>query len=147
MQDDSSVFQGTLPEGCQLCRQGAKMVLLITGLCRRRCFYCPLSSEKRGRDVVFADEMPVEEMPHIIEEAEAIDALGTGITGGDPLLVLSRTLRVIELLKRHFGDEHHIHLYTGTPASMEQVQSLAQAGLDELRFHPPPGMWTRLGPF
>jgi len=95
-----SMVMGRLPRGCVLCQKGAKLVLLITGRCAAGCYYCPLSAEKAGRDVMFADEMRARSENDVLLEARLIDALGTGITGGDPLCVPVRTLRFIRLLKR-----------------------------------------------
>ncbi|MDI6708939.1 MAG: radical SAM protein, partial [Candidatus Thermoplasmatota archaeon] len=135
---------GKLPRGCKYCAKGAKLVLLVTGLCKRKCFYCPLSKEKRNKDVVFANERRVKCYNDIIEEAELINALGTGITGGDPMLVPKRTLRYIELIKEVFGEKHHTHLYTTGEFKRGLVRELACAGLDEIRFHPPIKYWDRL---
>ena len=130
-------------KGCELCALGAKMVLFVTGLCDAGCFYCPLSREKMNRDVIFADEMPVHSDEDILLEARLIDALGTGITGGDPMKRLERTIHYIHLLKENFGREHHIHLYTAS-GGKEDIEKLAQAGLDEMRFHPPPPLWKKM---
>ncbi len=138
-----SRYTGALPLGCKLCTEGAKLVLLVTGRCPRRCHYCPLSSQKKGRDVFYANERRISKVLEALEEADLMDALGTGITGGDPLAVMERTVASIRALKRHFGDEHHIHLYTSTTAPAK-IDRLARAGLDEIRFHPPPGLWGRL---
>ena len=119
------------------------MVLLVTGRCGAGCYYCPLSSEKSGKDVVFADEMRVRQPRDILEEARLIDAEGTGITGGDPLCAPERTLRFIRLLKKKFGRGHHIHLYTSGRFPPRLVRRLAEADLDEIRFHPAPGTWER----
>ena len=88
-----------LPQGCRSCRQGAKLVLLVTGKCDTGCFYCPLSSEKRGRSVTFADEVRVMKEEDVIDEARSIGAKGTGITGGDPLKATELVIRYIRLLK------------------------------------------------
>ena len=135
--ENSSLLKGKLPKGCELCEQGAKMVLLITGLCKIPCFYCPLSFKKKGNDVIYANEKLAKNDDDIIDEAKKIDALGTGITGGDPILVFERTIKYIELLKKHFGKEHHIHLYTASIPTEEQIKNLAENGLDEIRFHLP----------
>ncbi|GIS43904.1 MAG: hypothetical protein Ct9H90mP16_09740 [Candidatus Poseidoniales archaeon] len=38
-------------------------------------------------------------------------------------------------MKRAFGPNHHIHLYTSIPFKPEVAEQLADAGLDEIRFH------------
>ena len=108
-----SKYTARLPQGCRSCRQGAKLVLLVTGKCDTGCFYCPLSSEKRGRSVTFADEARVTKDEDVIDEARSIGAKGTGITGGDPLKAMDLTLRYIRLLKMHLrrGASHpFVHL-------------------------------------
>lgn len=138
-----SAYTGRLPEGCVLCEKGAKLVLLVTGKCSRRCCYCPLSAEKRGKDVFFANERRIVSTREVIDEAKLMDALGTGVTGGDPLAVVDRTVDCIRSLKRSFGSGHHIHLYTST-TTPARISRVAEAGLDEIRFHPPISLWTRL---
>ena len=138
--ENGSFVRGNLPEGCVLCGPGRKMVLFVTGLCDSSCFYCPLSEHKKNTDVVYADEMPVRSDEDVITEARLIGAKGTGITGGDPLKTPRRTEHYIRLLKESFGKEHHIHLYTAT-FDYRRVKALADAGLDEIRFHPPPETW------
>ena len=103
---------GKLPKGCQLCVQGKKLVLFVTGLCPRCCYYCPISDKKYRKDVIYADEWPVTNIHQIIEEAKLINAKGAGITGGDPLCRLWRALFCIRRLKKEFGKGFHIHLYT-----------------------------------
>ncbi|MGB9246611.1 MAG: radical SAM protein, partial [Methanoregula sp.] len=98
----------TLAKGCTLCYQGAKMVLFVTGRCRRSCWYCPLSSERKGKDVVFANERRIEAPEEAVSLAERMSALGTGITGGEPLLCIDRVNEYSKALKDHFGKEHHI---------------------------------------
>jgi hypothetical protein len=117
------------------------MVLFVTGLCSFHCFYCPVSDEKMYKDVVFADEKRVERDEDVLEEARAIRAKGAGITGGDPLEAVDRTCHYIRLLKREFGPEFHTHLYTMS-TDPAKIRQLAAAGLDEIRFHVPPGLWT-----
>ena len=131
-----------LPPGCRICRQGAGLVLFVTGRCERSCFYCPISEERRGQDVVFADEQLVQKTADILEEARAIGALGTGITGGEPLLRLDYVLECVTALKREFGPEHHIHLYSGILPEKGVLEKLKHAGLDEIRFHPPVSEWS-----
>ncbi|MFX1559958.1 MAG: radical SAM protein [Promethearchaeota archaeon] len=119
------------------------MVLFVTGLCESSCYYCPLSQDKSGRDVVFADEMPITDDADILFEAKAIRGEGAGISGGDPLCDLDRTLKYIQLLKREFGPSFHLHLYTSqTDVSQDVLNKLQKAGLDEIRFHPQTNDWS-----
>jgi pyruvate formate-lyase activating enzyme-like uncharacterized protein len=140
---NGSAYTVRLPIGCRHCARGGKLVLLVTGKCDSGCYYCPLSLEKRGGGLVFADEMKVESDADIFEEAGLIDATGTGITGGDPLYDASETARLIRLLKERLGDRHHIHLYTST-TDRASIDKVVRAGLDEIRFHPPVSIWDRL---
>jgi pyruvate formate-lyase activating enzyme-like uncharacterized protein len=117
------------------------MVLLITGRCDESCYYCPLSREKKGRDVVYANELLVSSEDDVLHEAEMIRATGTGITGGDPLCVPDRTMGYIRLLKSRFGGTHHVHLYTSTVDKV-LFEEIEGAGLDELRLHPMVSDWA-----
>ncbi len=150
-----SAYTGVLPDGCKECAKGAKLVLLVTGKCDSACWYCPLSEEKKRRPVVFANEKKVDNDEEVVEEARAIDATGTGITGGDPLCekdftmdadsnyVISqseRTIMYIQMLKSEFGKDHHIHLYTRS-TDIDAIRRAYDSGLDEIRFHPPMEQW------
>jgi len=139
----NSFCTGRLPAGCRQCSTGAKMVLLVTGQCPANCFYCPLSAKKRGHDVIYANELQVHDDEDILDEGDAIEASGTGITGGEPLLVPRRAARYIQLLKQHFGTGHHVHLYTAH-MDRSKIERLIDAGLDELRLHPPVSVWSHI---
>jgi pyruvate formate-lyase activating enzyme-like uncharacterized protein len=132
-----SYTTGKLPRGCQLCVQGSKLVLFVTGLCSMKCYYCPISDVKRNKDDIWANEWKIEKVEDIITEAKLCDAKGAGLTGGDPILKLDRTISLINLLKKYFRKEFHIHLYTPTKLiTEEKLKKLYKAGLDEIRFHP-----------
>jgi pyruvate formate-lyase activating enzyme-like uncharacterized protein len=133
----------SLSQGCVLCHQGAKMVLFVTGRCHRTCWYCPLSSERKGTDTVFANEHPVDIPAQIIEVARKMSALGTGITGGEPLLVLDNVTEYCRLLKEHFGPGHQIHLYTAKAPTDEELAQM-QGLVDEIRLHPPHESWGEI---
>ena len=140
-----NVVYGRLPQGCRLCLRGLKSVIFVTGLCPRRCFYCPISLERRGHDSFYANERPVGSVGELVAEVAAAGSRGAGLTGGDPLARLERTLEVIRALKESFGSGFHIHLYTsGELLSEQALDGLSRAGLDELRLHPEPADAARL---
>jgi pyruvate formate-lyase activating enzyme-like uncharacterized protein len=121
--------------GCVQCQKGSKLVLFVTGHCHWMCDYCPLSENRREVDVMFANERPCTSLDEVIEEARAMKATGTGITGGDPLMAREQSLEAIRRLKQEFGEAHHIHMYTSIPFPEHQARDFAEAGLDEIRFH------------
>jgi len=134
-----------ISKGCEQCARGGKMVLFVYGYCDQRdCFYCPLGENRKNVTDVYANERKVEDDQDILDEARRMDALGSSITGGEPQEVLDRTCRYISLLKNEFGEDHHIHLYTGITGGRENMRRLAAAGLDEIRFHPPVEQWGDL---
>ncbi len=129
--------------GCTLCREGAKLVLFVTGRCDRGCWYCPLSAERKGTDRVWANDREVTDDDALLAEARVMSALGTGVTGGDPLLALDRVVRYCRLLKETFGPDHQVHLYTGRAPTDDELDALVGL-VDEIRLHPPHEDWGRI---
>jgi pyruvate formate-lyase activating enzyme-like uncharacterized protein len=129
-----------LAKGCRQCVLGRKLVVFVTGICPKNCFYCPLSEQKKNTDVIYANERQLideNEINALIEESKACKAKGAGFTGGDPLSRIDRTCRYIKALKKEFGKKYHIHLYTILESLRpERLKMLEEAGLDELRVHP-----------
>ena len=129
-----------MTQGCKYCVLGEKSVLFITGLCKKGCFYCPLPESRKNKDVVYINERKLsnhDAVNEAIEEIKLCSSKGVGITGGDPLLVLARTINFIKKLKQKFGKGFHIHIYLPTDNSNKSnLERLAKAGIDEIRFHP-----------
>jgi len=126
---------GELCDGCRMCVKGEKLVLFITGVCPRSCYFCPLSDEKYHKDVMYANERKISNVDELIEEAKISGARGCGITGGDPLVCIEKTCKAIKRLKQNFKN-FHIHLYTSLNLIDEKkIKKLEDAGLDEIRFH------------
>jgi len=119
---------------------GRKLVVFVTGICPKDCFYCPLSEQKKNKDVIFANERPLKDendVKSLVDEAVISKSWGAGFTGGDPLVKIERTCKFIKILKKRFGKKFHIHLYTILESlNSERLKKLEDAGLDELRLHP-----------
>jgi len=130
-----SIVSGKLPEGCEICRKGAKAVLFITGKCESNCYYCPISHKRDGSERIWINEREVECFQDIYTEIDNLKALGTSITGGEPLNTFDKVLKSIHNLKDEYGESHHIHLYTSKAVEEERLMSLDSAGLDEIRYH------------
>ena len=93
-------------EGCIQCQEGSKMVLFVTGKCHWGCDYCPLSDNRRESPDMFANERRCTDFSEVIQEAKAMNATGTGITGGDPLLDAQKSIEAISVLKAELGKQH-----------------------------------------
>jgi len=136
-------FSGKLTEGCKQCITGRKSVIFLTGICHYKCFYCPISDDKRRVDIVKVNELILKQpdtttaIKKMLNEITLCQSTGCSFTGGDPLAKIERTTKYIKELKKHFGNKFHIHLYTSLEfLTQEKIDQLAKAGLDEIRFHP-----------
>lgn len=136
-------YCGKLAKGCVQCIAGRKSVLFITGFCHYKCFYCPISDDKRKVDICKINEQIIhnpdsqEGLDVLFNEIRLCQSKGVGITGGDPLARLERTCNYIKALKNEFGDDFHTHLYTPPElVNVDSLKALESAGLDEIRFHP-----------
>ncbi len=128
---------GCPAEGCKYCVKGEKLVLFITGICSQRCNFCPVSEKKFGADDIYANEWKISSKEDMLEEIKLTDAQGAGITGGDPLCKIDRTVEYIKFLKEKKRKQFHIHLYTPFKlVTEENMKALFESGLDEIRFHP-----------
>jgi hypothetical protein len=125
-----------IPEGCKHCVKGRKLVLFISGVCSRNCFYCSLSEKRKNKDIIWANERRCKNIREVIEEIKESNADSAGITGGDPLLHLGRTIKFAKELKMEFGKKFHIHIYLPTDlVTWEKLNRLSKV-IDEIRFHP-----------
>lgn len=123
-------------KGCRQCIKGEKLVLFISGKCLRNCWYCSLSKKRKNMDKIWANEREISNAKELIEETEQSRAKGAGITGGDPLLFLSRTIKFAKALKRKFGKKFHIHIYLPTKLiNKKNIKKLSKCA-DEFRLHP-----------
>jgi len=132
-----------LSSGCKLCFEGAKLVLFITGLCQRSCWYCPLSAQRKDTDVIFANEHRITSPEDMLAVARKMSALGTGITGGEPFLVPERLVAYATALKNTFGTDHQIHLYSGMAPERDDLVRVSGL-VDEIRLHPPHEEWESI---
>lgn len=132
----SSYFLKDICKGCKYCIKGKKLVLFITGKCSRNCIYCPLSKKRKNIDKVWANERFCKNEREAVQEARESNALGAGITGGDPLLVLSRTIKYSKALKKEFGKKFHIHIYLPTKLIDKEKILRLKPVIDEIRMHP-----------
>lgn len=126
------------PRGCKLCMEGKKFQIHTTFTCNKRCGFCPIPFNKMGLDIIKVNNYEIE--PNLLDSLldqvipKNKSMLGAALSGGEPILVLGRVIKIIKRLKSEFGSNFHIHLYTnGSRLTNQTVAELVDIGLDELR--------------
>jgi pyruvate formate-lyase activating enzyme-like uncharacterized protein len=122
-----------LSNGCRLCGEGTWSCLFINGICNARCFYCP--TEQPSKSEPMTNGIPFGTPRDYVDYMRLFKFRGASISGGEPLLTFQRTFRYISEIKKAFGDNIYLWLYTnGILADRENLSKLKAAGLDEIRF-------------
>lgn len=125
---------GELSPSCSSCLRGGMLVVGVTELCMRACYYCPNPTQRA--DQSYAGDIVAKDDDDIVREARLINASSACITGGEPLIKPERAARFIAVLKQEFGPGFQTHLYTCMASIPERsFRMLREAGLDEIRFH------------
>jgi pyruvate formate-lyase activating enzyme-like uncharacterized protein len=136
--DDKKLFIGKLSKGCESCGKGTWACMYINLGCTRDCFFCmedkPENQEKGSAS--FIEKTPIRNRKDLIHILKELKSDACGISGGEPLLVLSKAERYISYIKEVFGSSFRIHLYTnGDLIKTGILRRLKNAGLDEIRFN------------
>ena len=132
----SSYGLNDLPEGCKYCVKGEKLVLFISGICTRNCWYCSLSDKRKNKNIIWANEREIKNTKEFLKEIKESNATSMGITGGDPLLFLKRTINYAKTAKKAFGKKFHIHIYLPTKFVNKNNLKKLSKYIDEIRFNP-----------
>jgi uncharacterized protein len=130
-----SYKNNSICNGCKFCLKGQKLVLFIGGKCSRKCWYCSLSEGRKNSTQMWANERPCKSTSDIIKEAIDSNAKGAGITGGDPLVYFSETIKAAKALKKKFGKSFHIHIYLPLNLVSKEKLTALEKYIDEVRFH------------
>ena len=87
-----------IAEGCKFCVKGEKLVLFVSGVCSINCWYCSLSKKRKNIDKIYCNERQISNIKELIEEIKESKATSCGITGGDPLLFINRTIKFAKII-------------------------------------------------
>lgn len=127
-----TLYTRRLPPGCRSCLSGRGANVLVTGLCTRDCFFC--FNHKPRVDELVVHGVPVDDPAEAPEIVRRHGLRSVGLSGGEPLLRLPRTLALIAALKT-MPRPPRVDLYTnGDLATDETLGRLKDAGLDAIRF-------------
>lgn len=127
-------FTRSLPESCKPCLEGRGSNVCVTTRCTRDCFFC-FNPQPR------ADAMSIHGRS-VSSNAEAGDLLkslavrSVGLSGGEPLLALNRTLSLLQTFRDELGPEARLDLYTnGDLLTPTIARVLKKSGLDGARIN------------
>ena len=122
-----------LSNGCRLCGEGTWSCLFINGICNAHCFYCP--TEQPSKSEPMTNGIMFGTPKDYVDYIRLFKFRGASISGGEPLLTFQRTFRYISEIKKAFGDNIYLWLYTnGILADRENLSRLKAVGLNEIRF-------------
>ena len=128
----SKLDSQNLSPGCRSCLEGNWSCLFITGNCNCRCFYCPTAQDVGGDPGTNNLDFP--KVEDYVDYLARFGFTGASISGGEPLLVLEKSLQYLRAIRRRLGDKVHLWLYTnGTLLTRDIAKRLRDAGLDEIR--------------
>jgi pyruvate formate-lyase activating enzyme-like uncharacterized protein len=128
----SKLAGNNLSPGCRSCLEGNWSCLFITGNCNCRCFYCPTAQDVGGDPGTNNLDFP--KVDDYVDYLARFGFNGASISGGEPLLVLEKSLKYLRTMRRRLGDGVHLWLYTnGTLLTADIARRLRDAGLDEIR--------------
>jgi uncharacterized protein len=131
--DDTKIDCRNLSPGCRCCGEGTWSCLFINGICNGACFYCPAVQNDKSLPTTNTVEFP--NAQDYIDYVELFGFKGIGLSGGEPLLTLDRTLEYLSEIKNNFAGQIHVWLYTnGIQLTEKILRQLKDAGLDEIRF-------------
>ena len=131
--NDSKLDVDRISPGCRSCAEGNWSCLFINGKCNSRCFYCPTNLDKE--DIPTTQTIQFPKVEDYLDYIEKFGYKGISISGGEPLLTPGKTLKYIQEVRRKFSDSVYIWMYTnGTLLTRETAVSLADAGVNEIRF-------------
>ncbi|NIP40952.1 MAG: radical SAM protein [Candidatus Aenigmarchaeota archaeon] len=136
-QKGNSIFYGNLSEGCKVCKRGEGLGLFMLYKCTRECFFCPIPGvrEKPKKTEITLGNLKIKNPDHLVNVLKKWKMKGIGVSGGDPLCMLEKTLEFISKMKKEMGNDFFIWLYTnGDLATIKNLKKLKNAGLNEIRF-------------
>ncbi len=131
---NSKPYSRKLSPGCRCCGEGTWSCLFINNICNAHCMYCP--TEQSQTDEPTTNSLRFPQYREYIDYLNRFGFKGASISGGEPLLTFDRTLLFLTEIKKRFGDNIYLWLYTnGILLDIEKIIRLKYTGLDEIRFN------------
>ena len=127
-------FNRELSPGCRRCGEGTWSCLFINNICNARCMFCPTPQVQQ--DIPATNTLQFPKIPDYIDYIRRFQFQGVSVSGGEPLLTFDRTMSFLTEIKKRFGTNVYMWMYTnGILLDIEKLIRLKYTGLDEIRFN------------
>ena len=115
-EENTSYIRGRgIPKGCKYCLKGKKAVLFLNGICQKpdHCsWYCPISEERKGKELTFANEIEISTNSELLDEIKrGPEEIETAPSYQDKMRldeIKANDIAMVEevLLARHYTGRH-----------------------------------------
>jgi pyruvate formate-lyase activating enzyme-like uncharacterized protein len=131
------IATGDLSPGCLICGQGDWLCLYTKSKCTARCFFCPQDGKRKEEPHLYYDMRIKFDTPQVtIDYLDRFKMRGISFSGGEPFVALGEILKHIKRIKKRFGKDMYIWIYTnGDLVNKDKLMRLKEAGLNEIRFN------------
>jgi pyruvate formate-lyase activating enzyme-like uncharacterized protein len=129
--DGDTVCVGELSPGCICCKNGEWDCSFITHTCNLNCEFCISPSLPDSRIPVSAYGKTLGETVNNYKKA---NITGISFSGGEPFLYFPEIITRLEALKQELPDNYYWVYTNGTLAHKEQIDLLADVGINEIRY-------------
>lgn len=132
----SKPYLNSLSPGCWCCGKGAWACVFISHSCTRDCFFC-LRKQQEAKDFVPYVERDIkfDSVGRFIEYLGSFHFEGVSFSGGEPFMKFDRLYEYIMTIRKTFGNQHYIWVYTnGDLVNESKLKRLAEGDLNEIRF-------------
>jgi uncharacterized protein len=131
--DDKSIYINSISPSCIACQKGVGSATYFISLnCHRNCFYCFNPNQENYTYFTSHERDVCAELVAQSKDGQKLKHIA--LTGGEPLLHEEKCIDFFRTAKQYFPLAY-TRLYTcGDSATEEILQTLAGAGLDEIRF-------------
>ena len=120
--------------GCMACKTGSWLCVFVGTKCNATCPHCPNPNVNGKKDIMEASGFGEADFDRIEEILGSGLFTGVGISGGEPLLYLDKTVELTRRIKRSFPQLYVWNYTNGILATEKNLERLAKAGIDEIRF-------------
>ncbi|MBN1944435.1 MAG: radical SAM protein [Bradymonadales bacterium] len=126
---------GPLSPGCQLCGEGRWSCMFLNTVCNGHCFFCP-GGMTAPEAPPYAERIVFHSPDDYAAYVERFGFAGVSFSGGEPFLTPDKLVAHVEAVRARLGSRVYIWAYTnGLAVTPAQLERLAKAGLEEIRFN------------